>query len=88
MAEQEAIGVAWLDEDGTISLRLRAVGPGVIGETLLQYRPNHAEYEEILTHLGGLKPGETKRVPPWPDQESSGEQADVGFPPLPGEDNH
>jgi hypothetical protein len=35
---------------------------------LLTYPPSHPQYREILEHVGGLKPGETKPCPPFPDQ--------------------
>ena len=28
------------------------------------------EYESTLRHIGGLKKGEIKPVPPWPDEKS------------------
>jgi hypothetical protein len=39
------------------------------GDALLKYKPQDAEYRRILEHIGGLKPGETKPVPPWPPGE-------------------
>lgn len=66
--EVPSIGVAQMRDDGTIVLYLRATGPGgVIGTGLLEYPPAHPRYQEVLRHLGGLKPGEVKPVPPWPD---------------------
>jgi hypothetical protein len=63
-----SIGVAQMRDDGTIVLYLRATGPGgVIGTALLEYPPAHPNYHEVLRHLGGLKPGQVKNVPPWPD---------------------
>jgi hypothetical protein len=53
--------------DGTIMLDLRAEGPGGDhGDARIVYPPNHKDYQMILKHLGGLKPGETKPVPPFP----------------------
>lgn len=67
-AEAATIGVATMRPDGTIELRLRATGPGgMVGEGFLTYPPSDPQYAEVLRHLGGLKPGETKSVPPWPD---------------------
>lgn len=64
----QSIGQATMKEDGTIILRLRAeTDDGAVGETLLTYSPTDKDYEAILQHLGGLKPGENKPVPPWPD---------------------
>ncbi len=64
---KQSIGSANMEEDGTIILKLRAEGPkGLIGDALLRYPPGHPEYNNILRHLGGLKKGEVKQVPPWP----------------------
>ena len=52
-----------------IVLDLRAEDEsGRRGDARFYYPKNHAEYREILDHLGGLKPGESKSVPPWPDR--------------------
>jgi hypothetical protein len=65
----EPIGSATMRDDGTIELVLRAEGPGgLVGDALLVYPVGHRQYREILEHLGGLAPGETKPVPPWPDE--------------------
>lgn len=60
-----SIGMATMKEDGTIVLNLRAEGPGILGDAQFVYPPSHPEYEKIRSHLGGLKPGEQKQVPPW-----------------------
>jgi hypothetical protein len=63
----QSIGTATMSHDGTIILNLRAEGPGgIIGEAHLVYPPKDAQYVEILKHLGGLRPGESKKVSPWP----------------------
>jgi len=68
--EKTSIGSATMEEDGTIVLQLRAEGSeGPIGDALLRYPPNHPEYNNILRHLGGLKKGAVKQVPPWPVHE-------------------
>lgn len=61
----ESIGMAVMQADGTITLRLRAaIGSGCAhGE--LHYRRGSDDYQEILEHIGGLVPGQTKPVPPW-----------------------
>ena len=57
-----------MEPDGTIVLDLRAEGPGgIVGHGRLRYPKGHARYAEVLAHLGGLVPGETKAVRPWPD---------------------
>ena len=59
-----------MDADGTIKLQLRATGPGpAVGDALLTYKKGDARYQEILDHLGGLEPGQTKPVPPFPSKE-------------------
>ena len=63
-----SIGTATMTADGTIVLDLRAEGPGgMIGDSRLVYPRTDKQYAEILKHLGGLRPGEHKSVPPWPD---------------------
>ena len=62
-----SIGVAQMRADGTIVLYLRATAPGgIVGHGLLEYPPGHPQYHDIQRHLGGIKPGEMKNVPPWP----------------------
>ncbi len=65
-----SIGSATMSADGTITLDLRAVGSGgLTGDARFVYPRGHKDYEEILRHLGGLRPGETKPVPPWPEKK-------------------
>ncbi|HZR17662.1 MAG TPA: hypothetical protein VFE51_10075 [Verrucomicrobiae bacterium] len=60
------IGVATMSEDGTITLLLRAKSPkGDLGDAMLTYTSKDPKYASILKHLGGLKPGEEKAVPPF-----------------------
>jgi hypothetical protein len=66
-ARPSSIGRATMEADGTIEMELRAEGPrGARGEGRLVYRPGDRDYPMVLKHLGGLKPGETKPVPPFP----------------------
>ncbi len=61
-----SIGVASMSADGTISLQLRAESPGGgVGDALLFYKPTDPKYAEVFRHIGGIKPGEVKPVPPW-----------------------
>jgi hypothetical protein len=60
------VGTITMAADGTLTLILRSLPPGPIAETVLQYKPGDAKYKETLDHVGGLKPGETKMLPPWP----------------------
>jgi hypothetical protein len=56
-----------MTHDRTIILDLRAVCPGgIVGDARLIYQPTDPQYADILKHLGGLRPGEVKEVPPWP----------------------
>ena len=65
---EESIGVATMEADGTIVLRLIARGPGGLrGEGVLRYPVDRPKYQEILDHVGPLKPGELRPVAPWPD---------------------
>ena len=55
-----------MSEDGVIRLQLMARGDGAVGDAILVYKPGDPMYEEVKKHIGGLKPGEEKPVPPWP----------------------
>jgi len=68
MNEPESIGTATMRQDRTIVLDLVARGAGLLGDARLTYAPSDQNYEAILRHLGGLRPGEVKPVRPWPDQ--------------------
>ncbi len=66
--DSEYIGTAKMQSDGTLVLDLRAEdGEGTVGHGRLTYPPNDPHYEEVLQHLGGMKPGEEKPVRPWED---------------------
>jgi hypothetical protein len=66
---RENIGAATMQQDGTIILDLTAEGDnGTIGDARFVYPKSHPRYQEILRHLGGLSPGQSKPVPPWPDK--------------------
>lgn len=66
------IGDATMDDDGTIRVRIRMLG-GMHADGNVSYAKNSEHYESILKHLGGMKPGDVKLVPPWPDEDSSKE---------------
>jgi len=61
----EPVGTAVMEADGTLRLSLRAGGGGAVGDAQFVYAPDHPQYRSILAHLGGLRPGEEKPVPPW-----------------------
>ena len=67
--EKISIGSARMEQDGTIVLQLRAEGQKELtGDALFRYSPNNPDYKNILRHVGGLKKGEAKPVPPWPEK--------------------
>lgn len=66
------IGFAEMEADGTLILRLYAYlddNDKSKGHVLgyFRYPPDHPEYENILRHVGPIKPGEDKPVRPWPE---------------------
>ena len=66
--QEESIGVATMKDDGTIVLRLKAKTPhGMVGEGTLVYPPTHPQYQNILSHIGPIRKGQTVPVKPWPD---------------------
>jgi hypothetical protein len=67
-APRPLIGMAFMKPDGTIVLDLYGGRETNYALGHLKYPPGHKDYRAILTHLGGLAPGERKGVPPWPDQ--------------------
>lgn len=65
----DSIGTATMTDDETLVLDLRAEGPGgERGDARFVYSKDDPDYAAVLTHLGGLRPGESKDVPPWPDE--------------------
>ena len=65
---KDTIGIATMKDDGTIVLRLRAKSPhGTVGEGTLVYPPTHPQYQNILSHIGPIRRGQTVPVKPWPD---------------------
>ena len=62
------IGFVNMEADGTIILRLNAYADGgkTVGHGYFRYPPGNSEYEEVLRHVGPIKPGEGKPVRPWP----------------------
>ena len=54
------IGTAVMSADGTITLTLRSPDGA---EGVLAYKKNDPQYARILSHIGGIKPGEHKPVP-------------------------
>jgi hypothetical protein len=66
--QQEYIGQATMLPDGTIHIELHIrLPPGGWADGAKDYKPGEQYYDEVLQHIGGLKPGENKLVRPWPD---------------------
>jgi hypothetical protein len=79
-APAPSVGVATMLENGTILIGVR--GPAVDGplQAVLMIEPGDTNYQQIIDHVGGLKPGETKSIPPWPNPapKRSDKPADSG----------
>ena len=65
-----SVGTATMQTDITIVMQLVSLPPGPIAHATMTVKPSDKTYKEILDHIGGLKPGETKSVPAWPDELS------------------
>jgi hypothetical protein len=61
------VGTAAMSDDGTITLHLRVTDDGKPVDDTLTYKVSDRAYDNILRHLGGLGPGETKPFRPWKD---------------------
>ncbi len=57
---------ATIDEQGTITLRLRSKEEGMTAANgLYQYPVGHPQYDYIAQHVGRLRVGQWKSVPPF-----------------------
>lgn len=65
--QDDVIGVATMNSDGTIVLNLHHHG-AVDADAQLTYGRGDKQYKNIADHLGGLKQGEVKVVHAWTDQ--------------------
>lgn len=67
----QRVSYSWFAEatmlaDGTIVVNLNEhLLNGTVNEGLIRYKPGSRGYVETLRHVGGLKLGQTKSVPPW-----------------------
>jgi hypothetical protein len=62
-----SVGVARMLANGTILVGIRGAEPDGALQAVLMVEPGDSTYQPIIEHVGGLKPGETKSIPPWPD---------------------
>jgi hypothetical protein len=60
-------GTATMQDDGSLVLHLRLTGDGKEIDDTLTYKPTDRGYDNVLRHLGGLDPGDTKSFRPWKD---------------------
>jgi hypothetical protein len=60
-------GTAMMQDDGSISLRLRFGSDGKEVDDTLVYKTTDRGYDNVLRHLGGLNPGTPKPFSPWKD---------------------
>jgi hypothetical protein len=59
-------GTATMDED-TIKIELRSTADGKPADGTIVYKRGDRGFDNLLRHLGGIRPGETKEVRPWKD---------------------
>jgi hypothetical protein len=60
-------GTATMQDDGSLTLYLRLTGDGKEIDDTLIYKTTDRGYDDVLRHLGGLSPGDTKSFRPWKD---------------------
>jgi hypothetical protein len=61
------VGSATMQDDGSISLHLRLTADGKPVDDTIIYKVSDRAYDNIVRHLGGLSPGDTKQFRPWKD---------------------
>jgi hypothetical protein len=61
------VGTAVMEDDGSISLHLRLTTDGKAVSDTLVYKVGDRAYDNVLRHLGTLRPGETREFRPWKD---------------------
>jgi hypothetical protein len=60
-------GTATMQDDGSLTLHLRLTSDGKEIDDTLTYKTTDRGYDDVLRHLGGLDPGDTKSFRPWKD---------------------
>ena len=60
-------GTATMRDDGSLTLRLRVDSTGKRVDDTLTYKTTDRGYDDVLRHLGGLDPGDSKDFDPWKD---------------------
>ena len=64
-----SVGTAEMKSDGTLWLKLRSDGGdgAPVAEAMKIVKPDDKMYSYYLKHMGKMKPGETKSIPPFED---------------------
>jgi hypothetical protein len=66
------VGSAYMQPDGTLEMSLRTeTDDGTIGEALLVIPRADPRYKDMVAHLGGIRPGEGRTIPPFPAAEET-----------------
>lgn len=60
------LGTAAMADDGSITVSLDRKLNGKRAEEMIRYPTSDPAYQQIIEHVGGLKPGESKPVLSWP----------------------
>ena len=60
-------GTAVMQDDGTLTLRLRLTSDGKAVNDTIVYKVSDRAYDNVLRHLGGMNPGDTRQFTPWKD---------------------
>lgn len=65
------VGECRMGADGTIRMFLRVDmqtgGKRIQGHAIQEYGPDDPQYEQILKHVGPMRPGDRRPVPAWPE---------------------
>ena len=66
-----------MDKDGTLRLMLRTeTADGMIGEMTMAVPRGDPRYAGFVAHLGGMKPGDAKPIPPFRSRRSIRSRSD------------
>jgi len=82
--DDKSVGKTTMLQDGTILVGVPGPGPDSRAQAVLEVQPGDTNYQQIIDHVGGLKPGETKPIPPWPDPPPPLKDEPVPAEPPPG----
>lgn len=60
-------GTATMEDDGSLTLRLRQTSDGKDIDDSLTYKTTDRGYDDVLRHIGRMAPGDTRSFRPWKD---------------------